>query len=396
MPSELSVSSKLTGKSVSEKADVKATEIAKLRLSGEQITSKQSDIKLDIQSIEKIDGGVQVFARAYKNGEQLGFGEDGTVDIERFRIFNPPILVDDPSGDIVIESTYFDIKTKQDVVTQRTLREDPEEAIRQTLAHTANLVGKLGTKIEAGKIGNTTTTLYPAAGANSPVDGDVRYEAAASYATAHNALTGTVADSTTDASPITTNYKASPSEWYVRRGFFGFDMTSIGTDTVSAVTFSAAGDGSTPENADSDTIEIVSATPASNSSLSTADFDQVGSTSYASLAVSSWVSTSGTYNDFTLDANGISYVDGNSGVFFLATRAGRDLSNTAPTGGNAVNCLHADYTGTSADPKLVVVHSAGGASGPANLKSLDTNVTANIKSYNTNLIANVKSINTNA
>ena len=35
------------------------------------------------------------------------------------------------------------------------------------------------------------------------------------------------------------------------------------------------------------------------------------------------------------------------------------------------------------------------ATGPANLKSLDTNLKANIKSYNTNLIANVKSINTN-
>lgn len=35
------------------------------------------------------------------------------------------------------------------------------------------------------------------------------------------------------------------------------------------------------------------------------------------------------------------------------------------------------------------------ASGPANLKSLDTNLKANIKSYNTNLIANIKSINTN-
>lgn len=35
------------------------------------------------------------------------------------------------------------------------------------------------------------------------------------------------------------------------------------------------------------------------------------------------------------------------------------------------------------------------ASGPTNLKSLDTNLKANIKSYNTNLIANVKSINTN-
>ena len=36
------------------------------------------------------------------------------------------------------------------------------------------------------------------------------------------------------------------------------------------------------------------------------------------------------------------------------------------------------------------------ASGPANLKSLDTNVKANIKSYNTNVLANIKSIDTNA
>jgi len=35
------------------------------------------------------------------------------------------------------------------------------------------------------------------------------------------------------------------------------------------------------------------------------------------------------------------------------------------------------------------------ASGPANLKSLDTNDKANIKSYNTNVLANIKSINTN-
>lgn len=37
----------------------------------------------------------------------------------------------------------------------------------------------------------------------------------------------------------------------------------------------------------------------------------------------------------------------------------------------------------------------GGASGPANLKSYNTNLKANIKSINTNLIANVKSLNTN-
>ena len=38
---------------------------------------------------------------------------------------------------------------------------------------------------------------------------------------------------------------------------------------------------------------------------------------------------------------------------------------------------------------------AAAASGPANLKSYNTNLTANIKSINTNLIANTKSLNTN-
>ena len=39
---------------------------------------------------------------------------------------------------------------------------------------------------------------------------------------------------------------------------------------------------------------------------------------------------------------------------------------------------------------------ASGGSGPANLKSLDTNIKSNIKSYNGNPLANIKSINTNA
>ena len=46
--------------------------------------------------------------------------------------------------------------------------------------------------------------------------------------------------------------------------------------------------------------------------------------------------------------------------------------------------------------KNFAIRGTSAASGPTNLKSLDTNLKANIKSYNTNVIANVKSINTNA
>ena len=44
---------------------------------------------------------------------------------------------------------------------------------------------------------------------------------------------------------------------------------------------------------------------------------------------------------------------------------------------------------------IYATYTAGGAAGPANLKTYNTNVAANIKSINTNLIANVKSLNTN-
>ncbi len=82
--------------------------------------------------MESIDGGVQVFARAWDaNDRQIGFGKDGTVDIERFRIFNPPILVSDPKGDIVHEFINEDGE-----VFRQNYREDAYGALLQVLAHT--------------------------------------------------------------------------------------------------------------------------------------------------------------------------------------------------------------------------------------------------------------------
>ena len=54
------------------------------------------------------------------------------------------------------------------------------------------------------------------------------------------------------------------------------------------------------------------------------------------------------------------------------------------------------WTAGSSGIMLAVIGAvAEAATGPTNLKSLNTNVKANIKSYNTNLIANIKSVNTN-
>jgi len=52
-----------------------------------------------------------------------------------------------------------------------------------------------------------------------------------------------------------------------------------------------------------------------------------------------------------------------------------------------------EYATASLRPKLVITYTT--PSGPANLKSYNTNLKANIKTINTNVIANIKSLNTN-
>jgi hypothetical protein len=135
----------------------------------------RANYDIEIVSMRTIEGGVEVFARAWtKEGGQIGFGPDGTVDIERFQIINPPVLVADPAGSIV--RTWTDNDTGR--VKERRLREDAREALLQSLEHTLSVKKeKFGsTNIVPGKVGNTTSTFYPAAGANAPADGTTRQQ----------------------------------------------------------------------------------------------------------------------------------------------------------------------------------------------------------------------------
>ena len=340
----------LKTKIAKERANLKGLEIVRAVK-----PQKYNRLNYDIEIVETkaIEGGIEVLARAWKDGKPLGFGKDGSVETERFRIFNPPILVDDPNGTIIREGT-----DRWGNITQRKLREDPVEAIRQTLAHTISVSSRTDTNVVSGSIGNTTSTFYPAAGAVAPVDGDVYRQNEATWAAARDAATGDAARPTS-ATALAMAAKETASLWHVFRGYFGFDHTSIGTDTISSATFSLASTAYTKLNPDSTSINIVSATPASTDNLVIGDFPNVGATVYATKTIAGWTDTDNTYNDFIIDTAGITYITNwTSHLGFLGVRIGIDTTNTTPTGDNSIQCYTADTAGTTSDPKLVVVHSA--------------------------------------
>ena len=150
--------------------------------------------------------------------------------------------------------------------------------------------------------------------------------------------------------------KNSAVDWLVRRAYYLFDTSALTSGaTISAGVFSLAGGGGILDNADSTGYDIVASTPASSTTIADSDFPNVGSTVFATIALSSFVTTDGVYNDFTLDSNGRANISQTS-ISKFAGRISRDTANSAPTGANTMFGYFADQAGTTKDPKLVVTY----------------------------------------
>lgn len=361
-----------------ERAAFKGKEIAKLSPIAKTKRSDHFGGYIEITAINAIPNGVEVLARAWdNNNQQIGFGKDGTVDIERFVIINPPVEVPDPNGDIVQEWT--DRESGQ--LKTRKLREDLPEAILQSLSHTiAGKTQKFGPeKIVAGRIGNTTTTVYPAA-SGAPINGYAWKENDATWAGTHDA---TAAQGVTQASGSATNECTSRdrgADYAISRCVFLFDTSSIpATDTIdSAVLYLFA--SSAPINADSDSFGVVQMTASmvGTTTVDVADYDQIGSAitnpteGATRLALSAVVN--GQYATSTLDATGRGWIARSGetkptsfpavGTTALGGRLVTDITNTTPAGNNHFVHYTASQAGTTNDPKLTVEHSAAAAAVP--------------------------------
>ena len=368
----VSIINSLVDKSISEKTKIKSCEIAKSKYIGTYINSVYG-VEIEIQSIKNIEsngwGGVEIMARAWKGNKQLGFGKNGTIEIERFKVWNPPVLIEDPTGDIVQTN-----EIKIGLTHTRTLKEDPLRAIQESLAHTVKLVGKTNGKIVKGSIGNTTSTFYPAAGSVSPVDGRVwrsvgTNESWASIQGGNGTNKNDAAIDSYYAGWLSGTDSATFYELYRAIHLFATGDTIPTTDTVDSGTFSwwptlkehqSSAEGNKVET------NVYASSPAANDTLAIGDYQTMGTTAYAT-AIAYDSLTTGAYNDYTLNATGLAAVAKGTGTItkFGIRDSNHDAPNSAPTWQSEtyddVVGYYADQTGTTSDPKLVIVHSAAAA-----------------------------------
>lgn len=388
-----SIESRILSLEPAMRGSLKCEEIAKIDCSGES-TDTKSNLKIEIVGeVKKIEensqSGIVVFARAWRNDKQLGFGEDGSVEIERFRIFNPPVLVEDPDGDIIREYTNKFVEGIQTIK----FREDPAEAIRQSLYHTINLIGKEDTKIEIGKVGNTTDTFYP--NTNAYIR---RYpnDVGSTWADIRDGA-GTYIDTApiNDSTGVEMRSGDSGAWAEIERSIYCIITSSLGSGaTISSATFSVYGTGKQADAGNYDT-NVYGASPDDPTSLVMGDYDNCGTTAFCDTPISQgdW-STTG-YNDFVFNATGLAAISKTGTTSLSLRNAGNDVANSQPAnpGNRKLSyklAYYKDQTGTSSDPKLVITYTS--ASGPANLKTWNGLAKASVKSINGLAIASVKTV----
>lgn len=329
------VSRMVEGKTYEEKVQIKSLELSNLSVPI-KYDSDEYGISIEIQKIIQIEGGIEVLVKAWKDGKPLGFGAYGTVETERIRIINPPVLVREDGN----------------------LKEDLKMAAAQSVAHTVSIIGRGGDHIVPGKIGNTTTTVYPGTGSGGTTsDGRMfedRYTSWNSTLTSTSCRVATVSDTVQDF--INALGNGNGSTYYSNMRFsLGFDTSPMpDTDGIALATFSIYGTNGDASAGSERRVYLVSSSPASNGTLATTDYDNVGTTSLG-VTDGTW-NTSG-YNNIPLNTSGLAYIN-KTGVTNFALRGWYDMNGSAPDNSNELYIYmnFADQTGTANDPKLVIEH----------------------------------------
>jgi hypothetical protein len=370
-----------------ERANIKSEEISKLDLKGK---FDKGGYEIEITSpIKKIDGGIEFYARAWKNGKPVGFGKDGTTETERFRIFNPVIEVPDGTKR-EIEATLPDGKKTKHLIDN--FKEDLPNSLKRELAHIIKIAGREDTEIILGSIGHTTSTFYPDAGTGSTtVDGKVMQDGGANTWATIIAAAGNVAADTAATDYIPLIYPSATTDRWVdlSRGIFTFNTAVINTDEISSAIFSLYGADKTDAGSTGFSVNIYSAAPASNNVLVAGDYDSLGTTAYSDTNIAYADLSLAGYNDWAFNATGKSAIN-KTGITPIGVRNNFDVTATPPNwGGSDQYSAFIPYMADNGSnkPKLVVVHAPS-----TSIKKVAGVAYASIKKISGVAIASVKKV----
>lgn len=319
--------------------------------------------------------GFEIYVKAWKDGKQIGFGADGTVEIERIRVYNfASFLTPDENGTIVktrkIKGGAFD-----GMVFSEKYREDLEGVFEEDIAHTISIIGKGDENIIKGKIGQTTDTFNPLriASTNAGAGYFATSAGGGTFATWRGATSATYISATNgsgdpDYCYIQIEKNSSTSYGWNVRAWGTFDTSSIpDSNTISSATISIKPNGSVfnpPTDPLTGTkLNITAFSPANPRSVTNTDMDNFSDTKFATDY--NWSSLSiGTYSDLTLNASGLAYINKTGDTSFF-WRHNWDIENTAPSASSGNTGASFDFGATNPQ-KLVVTHaSAGGTSNTA-------------------------------
>lgn len=357
----------LEGKTLTEKDNLIADEIIKA-VPPQTFVDDKFLQTIQVKGVEKdADGDITVFVEAWKDGKQLGFGKDDTVETERIRIKGHGYTVYSTPDDY----DYTETQTYSDGSTQTFyIKEDPELAFKRDLAHTLSIIGTPSNKIIKGTVGNTTTTVNPDADPEtSTVDGRAYLFGSLPWDTVHDAASASsFQDDLTNNEHVVAR-KLGTDNYYIMRGFWSFDTSAIGTDSISSATFSIYVTGtSNDDNDGQDYMSIIESDPfVSDTAIGAGDYDACGATNNPTELIDTGerkditsISTTA-YLDFSLNATGIAAIN-KSGITYLCGREGHDIED-APISPTGLNRVIADFSEGTFKPKLVIEHAAAGGGG---------------------------------
>lgn len=217
--------------------------------------------------------------------------------------------------------------------------------------------------VPSARAATTTSTFYPDPHTESTsIDGRLIHQGTnLTWAQIQGGTGTTYVDNEmeNDAVLIASGY--SSGGWNnINRAVYLFDTSSIpDTDNIDSATLSLYCYLKTDGLGIAPNINIYSSAPASNTSLTASDYQSLGSTAFSHAIAYASISTSA-YNDFALNGAGLAHINSIGISKFGMRNTNYDASNIEPTWSasrtSEIACQYAENSGTTKDPKLVIVH----------------------------------------